>query len=86
MLVKPKQPSTSPKLLGKSDVLLIFKDSAIIKTARTSALSMESAYVECACAIQGGHPMIALLLAWLILKIVSAFQLAQKENSPIWTT
>jgi len=57
-----------------------------IRTARTSVLSMESAYVECACAIQGEHPMIAHLLAQFILKIMLVFQLAHQENSPIWTT
>jgi len=72
--------------LGQSHVLLISKDSAIIKTARTSALSMESAYVECACAIQGEHLMIALLLAQFILKVELVSQLAHPENSPIWTT
>ena len=86
MLVKTKQPATSPQILGQSHVLLISKDFAIIKIAITSALSMESAFVECACAIQGGHPMIALLLVRFILKMVSVFQLAQEENSPIWTT
>ena len=86
MLVKTKQPPTIPKLLDQSYVLLISKDSVTIRAARTSALSMESAYVECACAMQGGHLMIALLLAQLILKMVIVFQLAYQQNSPIWTT
>jgi len=72
--------------LGQSHVLLISKDFAIIKIAITSALSMESAFVECVCVIQEAHPMIALLFVRFILKMVSVFQLAQKENSSIWTT
>jgi len=43
------------KLLGKLSALQIFKKSVAIGIARTFALIMASAYVKCACAIQGEH-------------------------------
>ena len=85
MPVKLKRLSTISKLLDQSHVLLISKNSVIIRTARTSALSMEYAYVECACAIQGGHPMIAHLLVRFILKMELVSQLAHQDNLQIWT-
>lgn len=59
MLVKSKQHSIIIlKILGKSHVRLISKNSATIRTAKTFAPSMESVYVECVCAIQEGLQMI----------------------------